>query len=372
MSSWRIGTIAGIDIRLHFTFPLVFLWAAYEFGGTTNPRMAAFGVLLMTLFFVCVLLHELGHAFAARLFRIPVEQIILLPIGGLAMLRIARDDALEEFMIAVAGPLVNFLIVLFLLPLFYLSSSIFDTAVVNHVSEQMGSSRAMAVLWLMEQQLGTASLDATFIMLIFGNLVLALFNLLPVFPMDGGRAFRALLAFLLPYQTASVIAIRIGQLLALLLLFYGIRNSLSLVLIALFVLWSSSGELRRLSLRRVLEALQVRDYMTPPYAVPPTWSIEAARQLHPILMPLAVVDQGRLVGLLPLTGRLSGGQRVSEQMVAHFATLSPAETIYEAQMALFSNDQPVAAVIENGRVVGLIAQDTIDRAFRAAQQRKGR
>ena len=189
--SWKMGRVAGIDVYLHSTFLLLLAYAGLT-GGMGY-------MLLACSVFGCVLLHEFGHALMARRFGIATEDITLYPIGGVARLRRMPRAPGAELLIALAGPAVNLFIVLALTTVSSLGL--------------IGSSRSPSLLGMF--------LEA----LIWINLVLALFNLIPAFPMDGGRVLRALLSGWLGRARATMIAAGIGQGLALLFgtysLFYG-------------------------------------------------------------------------------------------------------------------------------------------------------
>lgn len=188
MLGWSINLfrIFGIQLAVHATFVLLLVyygWRGWQLGGVFG---ALWSVAVIVAFFVCVVLHELGHSLTARRYGVQTPRILLLPIGGMAeMDRIPRRPS-AELLITIAGPAVNYLLVLLLLPLVW--------------SELMGRVEI--------QDFSVADL---LIQLWWANLIMGTFNLLPVFPMDGGRIFRALLATKLPYLRATWWAVRIGQ-----------------------------------------------------------------------------------------------------------------------------------------------------------------
>ena len=206
--SLPLGRIAGIDIRLHLTFFLLFLWVASVVlgqGGSAATVIAesAFVVLV----FGCVLLHELGHALAARVYGIKTRDIVLLPIGGVARLEDIPEKPSQELVVVAAGPAVNAVLAvgaLALLPFFggSLSVSLFEGALLPRLA--------------------------------LVNVAMVVFNLIPAFPMDGGRILRALLAFRLERTQATRIAGRVGRGFALLFALFGLFANPILVLIALF------------------------------------------------------------------------------------------------------------------------------------------
>lgn len=198
--SLKLGTISGIRLYLHWSFLILLgLVFFYDLGGVGLPA-AAQRLLLVLSLFACIVLHELGHALAARKYGIPTRDITLLPIGGVARLERMPREPKQELWVALAGPLVNVGIVLALLAIFAvirLSGSTF-----------------------------LASQEAFITLLTQVNLFLIAFNLLPAFPMDGGRVLRALLAQRLEYVRATRIAARIGQVMALFFVLAGLSSIL--------------------------------------------------------------------------------------------------------------------------------------------------
>ena len=215
--SWRIARIAGIGIYLHATFLLIVLWIAlqeYSFGA----RAIAGSMLYIAALFAIVVLHELGHALMARRFGVLTRDIILLPIGGVARLERMPRNPRQELLVALAGPAVNVALAIVLYVIIRLSGPVPSTELYDF--DLVTSVRAFVYQF------------------VFVNIVLALFNMIPAFPMDGGRVLRALLAmWTRNYARATGIAAGIGRGLALLLGavgLYGFKNPL-FVLIALFV-----------------------------------------------------------------------------------------------------------------------------------------
>ena len=210
--SMRVGSLLGIPIRVHFTFVLLLLW----FGTVSSGQGQGFlgGVVFMLLLFGCVVLHELGHATMARRFGVETREIVLYPIGGVARLeRIPSGKA--ELLIALAGPAVNAL----------LAGLLFGWLMVRQVRAPGSPMELLTDAPLVWQML-TA------------NLTLFFFNLIPAFPMDGGRVLRALLAMSMDYVRATRIAATIGQMMAIVFVFVvvtGIFNNPLLLFVALVV-----------------------------------------------------------------------------------------------------------------------------------------
>ena len=221
--SWSIsiGRIAGTAVRIHITFLLFLVWiwaASYVTGGA---EAAWSGLAFMILLFLCVLAHEFGHIFTARAFGIPTPDVTLLPIGGVARLERIPEEPGQEFLIAIAGPAVNVVIALALMAFAGADLSGRHLAAVESSAVPMVDRLASV------------------------NLFLALFNLIPAFPMDGGRILRALLAMGLGHLRATKIAFGVGMVMAALL---GIGGTLLLgnpwlLVIAMFVFLAAQAEL---------------------------------------------------------------------------------------------------------------------------------
>jgi Zn-dependent protease len=207
--SLKLGTAFGIDVYVHWSFPLLLLAVAFlnQGGGSLT---VLFGIALVLLVFGCIILHEFGHALVARHYGIMTRDITIYPIGGVARLEKMSEKPWEELMIAVAGPAVNVVIALLLTVL--LCASLLITR---------GSLAPLAdLVWAQESaSLGTLVARASFaqvllVGLIISNLFLVLFNMIPAFPMDGGRVFRALLAAVIGHLPATEVAAALSLVLA--------------------------------------------------------------------------------------------------------------------------------------------------------------
>ena len=195
-SLWSISLVrvAGTEVRVHITFLILLAWIGSAYWKTEGPAVAVEGVLLICGVFFCVLLHEFGHVFAARRYGISTPKITLLPIGGLASLSRIPKRPVEELVVALAGPAVNVAIAVVLLAVGKLAPGWDLPHVVPELVGSEGGGFLRQLLWV--------------------NLVLVAFNLVPAFPMDGGRVFRACLAMFTNRQTATRIAAALGQTLA--------------------------------------------------------------------------------------------------------------------------------------------------------------
>jgi Zn-dependent protease/CBS domain-containing protein len=237
--SYRVATIAGIQVRIHLTFLLLlafYAWIYYIDGG---PQAAVDGVVFTLLIFLCVLLHEFGHALAARTFGIRTPDITLLPIGGVARLERMPANPQQEFVIAIAGPAVNILIAI---AIFVVVGGVVPVREFGLVDTASGTLLAK---------------------LLVVNILLVAFNMIPAFPMDGGRVLRALLATQMRYPAATRLAARIGQVIAVL---FGLASLTSwggpmLGVIAIFVFLGAQQELAQAQFRETARNLRVGQAM---------------------------------------------------------------------------------------------------------------
>lgn len=228
--SWKLGEVAGIGVFVHWSFlilPILIAWPALASGAVAA---AVSSVMFVLAVFGCVALHELGHALAARRYGIDTQDITLLPIGGLARLERMPRKPIQELVIALAGPAVNVAI----------AAAIFAGL---HLA---GGLRAMLF--------STNIVASPFLVqLMLANVALVVFNLLPAFPMDGGRVLRSLLAMRLPYLRATEIAAGIGQALAVVLGIIGFTTNGMLMLVALFVFLAARSEVQAVRARTMAE-----------------------------------------------------------------------------------------------------------------------
>jgi Zn-dependent protease len=223
--SWKIGTMFGIGIYVHVTFLLLpaFVFLANSISG--HIGLALFSALMIPVIFGCVVLHELGHALTARHYGIETHDITLYPIGGVARLEKLPRRPEEEFWIALAGPAVNVAIALFLISLLFLTGGV-DLAAFKSLGAFLEA--------MMDNILGFLAL---------ANLSLAFFNMLPAFPMDGGRVLRALLATRIGQLQATIVATQIGIAMAVIFGVVGMLSNPMLAFVGLFVFFAGQQEL---------------------------------------------------------------------------------------------------------------------------------
>jgi Zn-dependent protease/CBS domain-containing protein len=344
--SWRIGRIARIDVYVHFTFLILFAWVAgMHYMAHRSIGEAVVGALFILALFLIVVLHELGHALAARRYGIATRDIILLPIGGVARLERMPDDPKQELVVALAGPAVNIV----------LAAAIF-------VGLKFGSGLVSAG--------EAANIGAGFLsQLFYVNVVLALFNLLPAFPMDGGRVLRAFLAMRMDYMRATQVAATIGQAMAILFFFGGLFGpNPFLMFIGLFVWLGATQEASFAQMRSAIGGIPVmRAMVTDFYILHPDDPLSKAVKymLAGFQQDFPIVEDGRLVGVLTqrdLAAALArdGEQtRIRDAMQRDFVAISPNEMLESAFSRLQDCNCHTLPVVQDGRLLGVLTTDNV-------------
>ncbi len=362
--SWSITLfrIKGIDIKIHATFALVFVWAAYYWGTNADGGLegALFGVGATLLLFAAVVMHELAHSLEAMRFGIRVYDITLFPIGGVARMEEMPSNPWQELRIAFSGPLSNIVLAALLGGIGWLLDW-----------------RSVISLNDLYDSVGETTWSGMLAYLTMANLLLALFNLLPAFPLDGGRVFRALLATQMDYARATQIAVFIGQGMALLLGFLGFTTgSWSLILISIFIWFAGAQEAKQVEVKRVLRGVTAGQAMTlQPRSLAPHDSLAHAADLllstAQTAFPVQSLNSGRLVGLLGVDDLLKGLRShppttaVSEVMQTDTPTTTPTEPIVEAlQRMTSSGAKAMVALDADGAVVGLLTIEGVIEAYR--------
>ncbi len=243
--SFKLGNIAGIGVFIHWTFSLLIVFIVYvNYKAGQNLTQILWSVLFISCIFLTVFLHELGHALTAKKYNIKTKDITLLPIGGLARLERLPEKPSEELAVAFAGPLVNIILAFV--------TSLFIT--LPNTSEEMVAQLANGV-----------NAGNFFLNFYLVNIVLAIFNLIPAFPMDGGRVLRALLSYKLQRHHATKIAARIGQVLALGFIFLGFFSNPFLIFIGIFVFMGAQIESEYTESKYMLKGYKVRDVLMKQY-----------------------------------------------------------------------------------------------------------
>ncbi len=341
----KIGSVSGIDIFLHWTFGLLIagVFGFYLFQGETVAT-AVVGLGVILALFACVILHELGHALTAARYNVPTSDITIYPIGGVARLRQVPEEPLEEFWIAVAGPAVNLAIAAALAVLVALvGASYAPQTLLNPGENVLGT-----LMWL--------------------NLVLAVFNMLPAFPMDGGRVLRALLATQIEYGRATQIAASVGQGMAILFALVGIFGNFILLFIALFVYVGAQQEARQAMLRTATRGIGVQEAMMTRFrtlAPDDTLDVAIEELLAGAEHDFPVVRDGAVVGLLTrkqLMKALSEGgreARVGDVAETECLSVEAGAMLETAFMRMQENDCSTVPVVRGGRLVGLLTLENV-------------
>ena len=347
--SFKIASVAGIPIRVHATFMLLLLFVAWSHAGQGGPGVAQ-GVLFILLIFACVVAHELGHSLVGQRFGYRVRDITLLPIGGVASFERMPTDPRQELLIAAAGPLVNVVLAAALYGILAVSGGFQP---IDEVGVTEGS--------LLER-------------LLMVNVFLAAFNLLPAFPMDGGRMLRAILARRMDHALATQTAARIGQAMALAFGLFGLMYNPFLLFIALFVYIGAEQEAAAATMRSLFEGLTVRAAMVTrfstlradePVSRALTLLIESEQHDFPV-----VGSDGTVLGVLTrklLLGALAQGQEarpVGE--VVRAAHDGAAPVVLTPQMGLDDGVERVrngglasVPVVDAGAVVGILTLENL-------------
>jgi len=367
MGSIRLLTVRGIPIRVHFSFPLILIWAAFQFGvGRANwAEGILFGIVFTLLLFLGVVLHELAHSLVAVQFGAHVEEIVLLPLGGVARMASLPERPWQELLMALAGPVLSGLIgaglavvVLLLFPL----------------RVWLDLFRAPAV---------GATLRWAYLLpyLALTNLFLAGFNLVPAFPMDGGRVLRALLALMMPYGRATSIAVAIGQGLAWLLGLVGLLgNDIFLILVALFVYAGAVQEGRMTQVKLALAGLRVGQVFSRGVrTVSPDDPLSRAVDimLEGFQADFPVCEGGQLVGLVTRNDLLLGLKEhgpqapIARVMRRDVAPIAPGDDLYEVHERMAQAGLGALPVVEQDRFLGLLTRRDLSEAYELVSIRPG-
>jgi Zn-dependent protease/predicted transcriptional regulator len=345
--SLQIARVAGIGIYIHWTFLILPAWIIIESLNDGAAAREIIGTLVFVMaLFGCVILHELGHALTAKHYGIVTRDITLLPIGGVARMERIPEEPKQELLVALAGPAVNVVIAA------VLAAILFATGRLHDLSSQLNLEHGPFLVNLMVV-----------------NVMLVAFNLLPAFPMDGGRVLRALLATRLPYARATQIAATIGQGMAVM---FGIAGFLSgqwpWLFIALFVYIGAQEEAHMAQMRTVFRGVPARDAMMTRFvALPPGVSVQSAAEelLKGYQQDFPVVEADQLLGILTrqdLFKALAAGkadQSVAEIMHRDCPIIEETAMLDAVVPLLRNRDCSTIAVMKRGRLAGLLNGENI-------------
>ncbi len=351
--SLRLGRVLGIPIRIHFTFPLLLVF--YAFDAATRDGNVPLTVLAVLLMFACVVLHELGHAVMARAYGVGTREIVLYPIGGVARLE-RIPTGIAELLIALAGPAVN----LVLAPLMLVALVLLTDP---GIPEATGA---------------ITTFSNVLVHVFVANALLFAFNLIPAFPMDGGRVLRALLSLAMPDDRATTIAATIGQAIAVVIGGIGlVKGPLFLLLIALFVFLGAGQEAAFFRRRAVVLGRVAREAMVVEFeTLAPQDSLghAAERLLATHQQDFPVVDAWRRVaGVLTRATLLRGLARqgneaaVLDVMERAFPTVEPGVDLTEVLRLLQTNPGVPVLVLDDEGLRGMITLENLAEFIEVAR-----
>jgi Zn-dependent protease len=363
--SLKLFTVRSIPVRIHFTFLLIMAWAAYRgFADSHGAGMLAsvgFMEAFVILLFACVVLHELAHALVAQLFGLAVQDITLWPLGGVARMARMPESPFQEFTISAAGPAMNILLTIALGGLLLIWAG-------QYVGATLLTNPALFARVILDGADGRSLLAV----LVFNNALLAMFNLIPAFPMDGGRMLRAALAMFTPYVRATQAASWVAQIVAVAMVVAAFASPglLALALVGLLVFFAAGVERQRATMEGEVRGVCVHHILQPigrQLHPVDTLAHVASHQLHSLQTVYLVVDGGRLVGMLTRESALDGlrrhgsDARVGHVMNRDFLQVRPTDALSAARDQMAQRRARTAVVVENGEVLGTLSENDIVR-----------
>ncbi len=351
--SWKIGEFAGIGLFIHATFPLLIAFVALPalmYGGDILSALESVAFILVL--FLCVVLHEYGHALAARRYGIKTQDITLLPIGGVARLERMPEKPWQEFVVAAAGPAVNVAIAAILFVILF-----FAGMTIPSLGFDTGNESFLERLLLI-------------------NVGLVLFNLIPAFPMDGGRILRAILAARMDYAQATKYAALLGQGIAVLFAIGGFFVNPLLVVTALFIFMGAQGESQMAQQRSKLNGFTAAQAMrTNIRALTPYEMLASAvdSMMSTAQQDFPIVENGRVVGiltremLLKALKELGAYSPIAQVMRRDVTTVEAEQSLASASETMQANEMLALPVTHQGTLVGMLTLDSI-REFMMLQK----
>lgn len=341
-----IGKISGIKIFIHWTFILLIVWISFmDYLQGKGILQVLISVLFILTVFICIVLHELGHALVAQRFNHKTKDITLLPIGGMARMEDIPEDPKEELLVSVAGPAVNLVIAALLYPWMHWFSDVPGLFTNLFITGE------------------------TFLFnIVMVNVALVLFNLLPAFPMDGGRIFRAVLAFFMDRVTATNIAVKTGQVIAVLLFFIGIFYNPLLTVISVLIFLFAQSENNFVHARSILRNYSVRDIMIKDYdALNPDDTISDAMEavLEKNAANFIIQENNKVIGTINKkcilktlnSGKINDPLRLF--MNTDFHILSPGSPLDKIYSEEYLIGNAILPVVENDKLIGVVDMKAI-------------
>ena len=356
LRAYHVGRLYGVDVNVHPTFALVFLWVVYQWGIGPHGGLGAFvlGCLFVVAIFLSVLLHELGHCAMAQQYGIRVLDITLWPFNGVARIEQAPDTPRADLMVALAGPAMNFAIFVALLPALLLLTTALGLDALVPAGELYG-----------------AMTPASFIAYVaLTNLFLALFNLVPAFPMDGGRVLRAALSPSMGRERATQVAVVLGTGIALVMMIVGLlERSVPVGVMGIFVLVAAQAEGRVVRVESAMRKLRVGSYAL--------WDMGGISPERPLTFALrggprdiVVTENGYVLGMLwraDLLAALRGGNAdslVGDLMDSAIHVADVDDSVYDVQQQMNATNRWAVPVTEDGLYRGIFTADRFVHLYR--------
>ncbi|MFM8951062.1 MAG: M50 family metallopeptidase [Bacteroidota bacterium] len=349
--------IAGIGIYVHWTFSLLIIYIIYiNARAGLDPVQISWAVFFVLALFLCVILHELGHALTAKRFGIKTQDITMYPIGGVARLERIPEKPMQELLVTIAGPLVNVLIVAILIPFIYGFDLFVPLGAESSIISPENFILNLAIL----------------------NLWLALFNLIPAFPMDGGRILRALLAMKISRLKATTIAANIGKLLSLGFIVAGFFYNPFLIFIGVFIVLGAQSELELVRNKELASGLTASDAMMSKWT-----ELESSKPLSEAVSMLLqsesksflITENGTYVGTLNRDGiikalRDKGEQIPIGEVCNRDLSYADAKAPLEVLFTRFRDDRiPLVLVVDDGSTIGVVDTENIAELMLVKQAR---
>lgn len=339
--------IAGINIYIHWTFSLLIVWIIYNnVRAGLDTSQIIWSVIFVLSLFVCVTLHELGHALSAKRYGIKTKDITLYPIGGVARLEKMPEKPKQELVVALAGPTVNFIIAILLSPVILRSDLSADES--SNVLI-IGAHNFLPMLGML-------------------NITLAVFNLIPAFPMDGGRVLRALLTMKLGRVKATQIAAGIGKILAFGFIVMGFYSNPFLIFIGLFIILGASAEEQMVTTQSLVQEFTAKNammtnFITIEKAEPIAKAIELllAGQAKSFLVtdtgtPYGVIDRDDIIRGVKEHNEHQSVQHIAQKELIYVQSSTPLNEVF---MEFRRTRTPLILVLDNDRLAGLIDTENI-------------
>ena len=346
--SFPVGKLFDIPIRVHYTFLLLLALIWYAKSTVSGPAAGFQSVVFWALIFLCVLFHEFGHSLVAKSYGLEVASIILLPIGGVSQITEIPRDPMKEVSITIAGPIVNFLIAAIL----FLFGKLADPSLqFSNLSLQSGS---------------------TMVDLFWANVMLGLFNIIPAYPMDGGRILRGIIALKKGYVEATRLAADVGKLFAVAFIVVGFFYNLWLILIGITIFGVASSEVETAVLSSRLEKIKVGELMITDFkTVSPEEPLTAVveKSMHTFQNDFPVESEGKFVGILMRSSVIESlyhrlhQRKVGEIARKNFPILAPEQTAASALSTMRAAHVNIAPVEQDGTLLGIV---TIEKLLDAS------